>query len=388
MNLETIAVTQIRIAFGTGPGQLGQIEADRLLEGVGTAVRQVVERCGGTFAATIGEVSLLLFDQHEEPGRNAERAVLAALEVRDLLSPPRRGAHDPLVPVGVEFSGVVCTGEAVVRRQVIGETLLPYVAGDPLERCQRLLPTTGPGDVVVCDDTRHATRLTISYEAVSGSCSEQWRALGPAQAARPRSAAGRPELDRELKVLAGLLERARSRSRPHLVTLLGGSTSGKSRLLDEFGRMVAGGNGSCRVLSARVPLAAEDEITAIVGQLLGPYAGAGPAASASVGPGPQRGDRPSPRLVAATATGDAAAYETILHAWHEFLRLAASQDALVITVDDLHRASDVTLDFVEELADSFGHAPVLAIVAARSELLRRRPVWRGGKPNATTLTLD
>ncbi|OAA27471.1 hypothetical protein UG55_1008122 [Frankia sp. EI5c] len=56
--------------------------------------------------------------------------------------------------------------------------------------------------------------------------------------------------------------------------------------------------------------------------------------------------------------------------------------------DDLHRASDVTLDFVEELADSFGHAPVLAVVAARSELLQRRPAWRGGKPNATTLTLD
>ncbi|MFE0424857.1 hypothetical protein [Streptomyces sp. NPDC058953] len=55
--------------------------------------------------------------------------------------------------------------------------------------------------------------------------------------------------------------------------------------------------------------------------------------------------------------------------------------------DDLDRADDEVLDFVDGLADTAG-APLVVVVSAGPRLLRRRPGWGGGKPHATTLTLD
>jgi predicted ATPase len=59
-----------------------------------------------------------------------------------------------------------------------------------------------------------------------------------------------------------------------------------------------------------------------------------------------------------------------------------------LVVEDLHRADDTLLDFVEGVTEKSGPVPLFVIVTARAELLERRPDWGGGKLRATTITLD
>jgi len=54
--------------------------------------------------------------------------------------------------------------------------------------------------------------------------------------------------------------------------------------------------------------------------------------------------------------------------------------------EDLHRADDALLDFVEGLSDrDAGPAAILVLTTARPELLERRPGWGAG---GTTIRLD
>jgi tetratricopeptide (TPR) repeat protein len=63
-------------------------------------------------------------------------------------------------------------------------------------------------------------------------------------------------------------------------------------------------------------------------------------------------------------------------AWRRFLHGLAAARPLVLALEDLHRADDALLDFVESLADEdAGPAAMLVLATARPELLERRPGW-------------
>jgi tetratricopeptide (TPR) repeat protein len=73
-------------------------------------------------------------------------------------------------------------------------------------------------------------------------------------------------------------------------------------------------------------------------------------------------------------------------AWRRFLYGLAATRPLVLALEDLHRADDALLDFVEGLADrDAGPAAVLVLATARPELLDRRPGWGA---SGTTIRLD
>jgi predicted ATPase len=73
-------------------------------------------------------------------------------------------------------------------------------------------------------------------------------------------------------------------------------------------------------------------------------------------------------------------------AWRRFLHGLAATRPLVLALEDLHRADDALLDFVEGLADrDGGRVPVLVLATARPELLERRPGWGAG---GTTIRLE
>ena len=69
-------------------------------------------------------------------------------------------------------------------------------------------------------------------------------------------------------------------------------------------------------------------------------------------------------------------------------RRSAEQRPLVLVFEDLHWADESLLDFVDELVDWVTDVPLLVVGTARPELLERRPGWGGGKLNATTLALS
>ena len=73
-------------------------------------------------------------------------------------------------------------------------------------------------------------------------------------------------------------------------------------------------------------------------------------------------------------------------AWRRFLHGLAATRPLVLALEDLHRADDALLDFVEGLVDAdAGPAAVLVLATARPELLERRPGWGAG---GTTIRLE
>jgi hypothetical protein len=74
-------------------------------------------------------------------------------------------------------------------------------------------------------------------------------------------------------------------------------------------------------------------------------------------------------------------------AWIRFLRSGAAQTPTVLAFEDLHWAEPAMLDFVDEAVDGLAGTPVLVVATARPELFDHRPMWGGGKRNATTISL-
>ncbi|HSB40139.1 MAG TPA: AAA family ATPase, partial [Gaiellaceae bacterium] len=74
-------------------------------------------------------------------------------------------------------------------------------------------------------------------------------------------------------------------------------------------------------------------------------------------------------------------------AWRALFEAIAATRPLVLVFEDLQWADDALLEFVDYLVDWASGHPILVVCTARPELLRRRPAWGGGTPNAVTLTL-
>jgi predicted ATPase len=57
-------------------------------------------------------------------------------------------------------------------------------------------------------------------------------------------------------------------------------------------------------------------------------------------------------------------------------------------MDDLHLAESTFLDLIDHLVDISRTSPIMIVCMARPEFLDTRAGWGGGKPNATTLSLE
>ena len=60
----------------------------------------------------------------------------------------------------------------------------------------------------------------------------------------------------------------------------------------------------------------------------------------------------------------------------------------MLVVDDLQWAEPTFVDVIEHVAEWARDSPLLLLIMARPELLDARPVWGGGKPNATSVLLE
>ncbi|HEY8558094.1 MAG TPA: BTAD domain-containing putative transcriptional regulator, partial [Actinomycetes bacterium] len=204
-------------------------------------VRAEVESFGGTVEHAIGGITMAVFGVPQTREDDPERAVRAALAIRDALAGDGPGKDSPPEDRdGVELRVTVTTGEALVTDGV-------KVTGDPVTTCARLLQAAVSGTVLVSEATGRATERSISYGpasllALAGRAKPMgvWSALEPRNrtgmdtlAAGPVPLVGR---DRELGLLLEAFRRAKAERRPQLVTLLGPPGIGKSRLLAELGR--------------------------------------------------------------------------------------------------------------------------------------------------------
>jgi tetratricopeptide (TPR) repeat protein len=82
-----------------------------------------------------------------------------------------------------------------------------------------------------------------------------------------------------------------------------------------------------------------------------------------------------------------AARDSLHDAWVDFFGGLVRERPVVVYIEDLNWAEDDLLDLLERLVRDV-HGPLLLVGTARPELLDRRPSWGGGRRNASMMWLE
>jgi DNA-binding SARP family transcriptional activator/tetratricopeptide (TPR) repeat protein len=379
-------------------------------------VRDQVERAGGTVQHVLGSTAMALFGVPRAREDDAERAVRAALAIRD-------GAPAVARPVRV----AVATGQALLTSHPNpGE---PALSGHVVSAGTGLLEVAPAGRVLATPATARATQRSVAYRPVELTPIAGRDPPDAFEAVRIREHEGQDAVavlpddpattwrgrEEELALLAAHFDRA-CHGDPQLVTVVGDAGSGKSRLIAEFGaalqRQASGSEAvghACRgsavtwrtgrTLSYGTSMpfwALADVVKRHLGIMETDPAGVADrkldqGLRAAVTDADQRAwvRRHLRALIGDDASGPdpSARQDEALAAWSRFLQGLAGDAPLVLVFEDLHWADDALLDFIAALPERLGDAPVLVVATARPELLDRRPAWGVGHPAGTVQRL-
>jgi class 3 adenylate cyclase/tetratricopeptide (TPR) repeat protein len=393
------------VGFTSRAEQLDPEDVRAVLSPFYARLRAELERFGGTVEKFIGDAVMALFGAPVTHEDDPERAVRAALAIRDWV----RGQEGQL-----EVRLGVTTGEALISLRARPDYGEGMAAGDVVNTAARLQAAAPVNGILVGERTFRATRAAIEYRAVSPVAAKGKREPVPvweAVAARARLGVdvahqARAVLvgrDRELAVLRDTLARVRAERAPQLVTLVGVPGIGKSRLLFELRQLVeaepelvAWRQGRCLPYGEGVSFWALAEIVKAQAGILESDTADQAEAKLAQMTAEVMGGAPEAEWVArhlgtlAGAGGSGGAggdRSEAFAAWRQFLEALAEARPLVLVFEDLHWADEGLLDFVDYVADWAGPVPLLVLATARPELLARRAGWGGGKPNAVTLSL-
>jgi class 3 adenylate cyclase/tetratricopeptide (TPR) repeat protein len=391
------------VGFTAQAERLDPEEVRGLLQPYHARVRSELERHGGTVEKFIGDAVMAVFGAPLAHEDDPERAVRAALAIREGIAEEGR----------LEVRVGVTTGEALIAlgaRLAEGEGM---ASGDVVNTAARLQAAAPVNGVLVDEATFRATERAIQYEEASAV-----HAKGKAEpvrvweARRARARVGIERLhgaalvgrERELALLRETLARVEGGREPQLVTLVGVPGIGKSRLVFELfqdleqrpeflywrhGRSLPYGEGVtfwalAELIKAHAGILESDTAEVVDHKLH-------EAVDAAVVDGPERDWierhlRPLAGLETVRSQEDKRS--EAFAAWRRFLEALADERTLVLVFEDLHWAEDALLDFVDELADRTRGVPMLVLATARPELLDRRPGWGGGKLNSSTILLS
>lgn len=362
-------------------------------------VRSEIERLGGTVEKFVGDAVMGVFGAPTAYGDDPERAVRAALAVRDWASGE-----------GLELRCAVNTGEAIVTLEAHPGHGEAMVAGDVVNTAARLQTAAPVGCVVVGEETYASTRTSIEYRQappfVAKGKSEPvrvWIALEALTVAGERvltrvRMVGR---DRELAVLTGIWDRVADERRPQFVTIFGTSGIGKSRLALEFAQEVS--SLDVRVLRGRsTPYGSSTPYGAFghhIKQIAGVFdSDELPDARSKlrdavvdlVGTEEDGAEHATHLAMLLGIGGDETVgdRETLFFSARILIESFAAREATVLLFEDIHWADASLLDLLETLAARIQDVPVLLLALARPELLSERPGWGGGLPAYTALPLE
>jgi class 3 adenylate cyclase/tetratricopeptide (TPR) repeat protein len=380
----------------------------RLLVPYYNGVRSEIERFGGKVEKFIGDAVCGLFGAPRAHGDDPERAVRAALAVRDWIA--YLDENDPELDLHVRLG--VATGEAVVVLTAQPNEAMAW--GDVVNTAARLQSAAPVDSILVDEPSYRATRDAIEFdpaEPVKAKGKAEpvpaWLPLAPrARRGIDLSQGSREPLvgrSEQLAVLLERLERTDRQRTPELITLVGEAGIGKSRLVFELFRRVELAPELRAWRQARSSPYSDGFAFWALGEIVKAQAGILETDTASVA---SRKLGQTVRDFVATAT-DAGRIEAHLRslvgvepaaqtgdqrqaafaAWRHFLEAVAQRNPLVLVFEDIHWADGGLLDFVEDLLDWGRDAPILVICTARPELAETRPEWGLGRESATTLAL-
>jgi len=362
-------------------------------------VRSELERFGGTVEKYIGDAVMALFGAPTAHEDDPERAVRAALAIRDWAQ--EEGTLE--VRLGIT------TGEALISLGARPEAGEGMASGDVVNTGARLESAASTNGILVDDTTYRATEHVFDYREAdpveAKGKSEPVPVWEPMAARALVGVELRPETplvgrERERDRLVDALERIKREAAPQVVTLVGVPGIGKSRLVAELfvavdedpdiifwrqGRSLPYGEGVAfwafaEMVKAQAGVLNSDSTETAAEKLHEAVAAVLDAddvtwVEARLQPLLGLGERAEDR-------------DESFAAWRRFVEALAEQRPLILVFEDLHWADDDLLDFVDYLVDWATGIPLLVVGTARPELLDRRPGWGGGKRNATTISLS
>ncbi|HET7677656.1 MAG TPA: AAA family ATPase [Candidatus Limnocylindrales bacterium] len=359
---------------------------------------------GGTVERFSGDAVMAIFGLAVAHEDDAERAVRAALAVRErsrdvaVLAGERHGV-DVQVRIGIE------SGEVVVGDPFAGGTM---ATGDALNVAARLEQRAGPGEILIGPEAATLSRQSVRTEPV-GSLELSGKAA-PVEAHRvvavadelggergvPGLAAPLTGRDDELALLLDVARRSRAESKPILVTLLGPAGVGKSRLTRELASRVA--QQGTAVLRGRCLPYGEGITYWPLAEMLRDVARITP--EMDVQEALERVREVSPDEVVAHwlafATGlspDAPgggrdADREIAFAFRRLFETYPVSGPLLLIFEDIHWAEPALLDLIEYLAAWIKGVAAVVLCLSRPELLDHRPAWGAGRVEAHRMLLE
>ena len=342
-------------------------------------LQEIVESYGGTVPQLLGDGFMAVFGVPVAHEDDAERAVRAALDVRDrigILNRERRGIQLPAVHAGLN-SGEVMVGPS-------DEPAGFRVVGDTVNTAARLAASAPAGHILVDETTRKRTRDVIRYGprrllAVRGKSDRI-----PAFEARGRSQPRGPGPQRAFVDRHGVLGLLRqeldqsARERCSRVLVITGEPGiGKSSVAAALGRSLPADRflvGRCPPFGSRPLLSAMSEA---VGGALGLVPGAATStARAAIDRAARRiGHRRLPgglaadlRALVGLDDGVPRSERDAAHAARLVLEDCARSGPVVVVLDDLHWADQALLDLLADAHRNPWRAPVLLLGLSRTRL--------------------
>ena len=381
--------------FTTRAESMDPEDVAALLDPYHARLKGELERFGGTVEKFIGDAVMAIFGAPIAHEDDAERAVRAALAIRDWASED-----------GIELRVGITTGEALITldaRPTEGETM---AAGDVVNTAARLQSAAPIGEILVGEQTFQATEKAIDFapaEPVQAKGKAQPVAAWQALAARSRVSVERVHgaalvgRRRELDMLHGALGRARQERSLELVTLVGVPGIGKSRLVLELFDIIERETEITSWRSGRCLPYGEGVTFWALGEMVKAQAGIledddeeerrRKLQAAADDPWIESHLRPLVGLPGGVEGGGDRRDEAFT-AWRRFFEVLAEERPLVLVFEDIHWADESLLDFIDHLVDWATGVPLLVVCTARPELMALRPSWGGGKPNALTISLS
>ncbi len=434
-------------------------ELRAILAGYFNLMTEQIRRHGGTVEKYIGDAVMAVFGEPIAHEDDPDRAIRAALDMQVALARfnQRRLAQDPSanrlqMRIGINTGEVAAPGAQFRRHDFL-------ITGDAVNVAARLQQVAMPDMILVGERTYLATRNVFEFrplapltlkgkpEPIRAWVVQDFRhgreARHPyAIAQHPRGIEGLESplvgRDLELTLMHATFARVQAERQSHLITLIGTSGIGKSRLVRDFiaREQEAAKCTSCneglsaaRVLQGRCPPYGEGitywPLVEILRSLLNvddsesreglrqrlnefvqdmltkakSNEDATEIANAlirSIGSG-SGGDSSEPgyserreiqRSTYSKSSEQGGTHAILLRAWRVFLEAIAQQEPLILVIDDLQWADEALLDLLEYLTDRIDDVPILFLCPARPDFYERRRDWGGGRRNFTTIVLE
>lgn len=369
-------------------------------------IRRHIEGFGGTVEKIVGNVMFGVFGVPVTHEDDAERAVRAALRIRDEVQLRRRDDPSSLaVRVGI------ATGEVVVSFG-LGPRIGEHVTGDVVNTASRLQATAPPDGIVVAASTHLATRYDFRWQelrpvTVKGKADPIpiWAPLETRGriALEPPDPMGAPFVGRraELRTVRTEFLSSMHDLRPRLVTIVGEAGLGKSRLIAELsmvtdelpelvrwrlGRPLPYGDTTAFAPFADIVKAEASILDSDTPETVGSKLDATLRRVSPDGDEHRRLRRHLLPLVLAESAPEEGRPEEDFSAWAAFIERLARENPTILVFEDMHGASPALLGFIDVLLESVGAVPLMVVVAARPGLFDIRPRW-GERPGTTVLQL-